>query len=53
MAVLEERADRFEKMVMRLVYIQQKIEVEMQKLQKGIREFKDSIQMGIYEYSEF
>jgi len=44
MAVLEERVDRLEEMVMRLVYIQQKTEIEMQRLQKEMREFREAIQ---------
>ena len=44
MAVLEERVDRLEEMVMRLVYIQQKTEIEMQRLQKEMKEFREAIQ---------
>ncbi len=40
MAVIEERIDKIEEMLMRVAYIQQKTEMELQQLQKEMKEFK-------------
>ena len=44
MEALEERVSDLEIMVMRVLYIQQKTEIEMQKLQREMKEFKEAIQ---------
>ena len=44
MEALEERVSELESMMMRVLYIQQKTEIEMQKLQREMREFKEAIQ---------
>jgi len=49
MATIENRIDRLEEMVMRLVYIQQKTEMEIQALKKEMKEFKDEMRRTIAE----
>ena len=43
MALLEERVDKLERMIMELVYIQHKTEMELQDLKKTMKEFKEDI----------
>ena len=44
MAVLRERVDKLEEALMRLVYIQQKTEIELQEFKKEMQEFKKEMQ---------
>ena len=43
MAMVKEKMDRLEQMMMRLVYIQQKTEMEIQNLKEEMREFKNEM----------
>ena len=43
MAVLKERVDRLEEALMRLVYVQQKTEIEIQNLKDEMKAFKDEM----------
>ncbi|WP_207891590.1 hypothetical protein [Phorcysia thermohydrogeniphila] len=43
MALIEERVDRLEEMMMRLVYIQQKTEMGIQELKKEMKAFKNEM----------
>ena len=47
MATIEDRVDKLEEMVMRLVYIQQKTEMEIQALKKEMKEFKDEMRQTV------
>jgi hypothetical protein len=49
MAVLQERVDRLEEALMRLLYIQQKTEMELQSFKQEMKVFKDEMQ----EYKEW
>ena len=53
MATIEDRIDRLEEMVMRLVYIQQKTEMEIQALKKEMKEFKNEMKEFKNEMKEF
>ncbi len=47
MAAVEDRLDKLEEMVMRLVYIQQKTEMEIQSLRREMKEFKDEMRQTV------
>ncbi len=52
MEVIEDRLSRLEEMVMRLLYIQQKTEMEIQSLSKEMKEFKQNTEKMIAEMKE-
>ncbi|MFN4308084.1 hypothetical protein [Sulfurihydrogenibium azorense] len=52
MEVLEEKVSRLEEMMMRLVYIQQKTEMELQSLAKEMKEYKQEVDRQIREYKQ-
>jgi hypothetical protein len=51
-ALIEERVDKLEEMMMRLVYIQQKTEMEIQELKKEMKEFKDEVRREMKAFKE-
>lgn len=53
MAVLRERVDKLEEALMRLVYIQQKTEIELQEFKKEMQEFKDEMKVFKNEMLDF
>ncbi|BER91372.1 hypothetical protein [Atrimonas thermophila] len=53
MAVLKERVDKLEEALMRLVYIQQKTEIELQEFKKEMQEFKREMQDFKDEMKDF
>ncbi|ACN99809.1 conserved hypothetical protein [Sulfurihydrogenibium azorense Az-Fu1] len=52
MEILEEKVSRLEEMMMRLVYIQQKTEMELQSLAKEMKEYKQEVDKQIREYKQ-
>jgi DNA-binding transcriptional MerR regulator len=52
MEVLEEKVSQLEEMMMRLLYIQQKTEMEIQSLSREMKEYKQQVDKQINEYKQ-
>jgi len=52
MEVLEEKVSKLEEMMMRLLYIQQKTEMEIQSLSREMKEYKQQVDKQINEYKQ-